>query len=401
MSTTVCESPTAYIDEARIAEKLEAGRNPSPFRAREVLAKARTMEGLTVEEAAVLSEVREPSMVGEMFAVARAVNEEIYGNRLVPSAPLCISDLCENECAYCLFRASNQALTRQALTQEEIARATRLLIDQGHQRLLLVAGESYPKDQGFDYVLDAIATIKQTRSARGEIRRVDLNIAPLTVAGFKDLKAAQIGTYQLLQETYHRGTYAKVHLGGMKADYDWRGTALDRAMRAGIDDVGVGVLLGLYGWKFEVLALLQHAQHLEAAFGVGPRTISVPRMEAVAGSALACRPPHPVSDEDFKKVVAILRLAAPYTGIIISTRENAATRRAAFQLGVSHISAGSPCDPGGYPFQLGDRPSLDEVVRDIASLGYAPSFGTPCHPLGRTGAESMEIAGQIETHITK
>jgi 2-iminoacetate synthase len=273
-----------------------------------------------------------------------------------------------------------------------------------------VAGESYPREGGFDYVLNAIETIYQTRSGRGEIRRVNVNVAPLTVEDFKRLKAAKIGTYQLFQETYHRGTYATLHVAGPKRDYDWRVTAFDRAMQAGIDDVGVGVLLGLYEWKFEMLALLQHVEHLETAFGVGPHTISVPRVEPAVGSTVAYQPPHPVSDQDFKKLVAILRLAVPYTGIIMSTRENAATRRATFELGVSQISAGSRCDPGGYAergesysaeqFQLGDHRSLDEVVRDVASLGYTPSFCTACYRLGRTGADFMDLAkpGLIKRH---
>jgi 2-iminoacetate synthase len=239
---------------------------------------------------------------------------------------------------------------------------------------------------------------------------VNVNLAPLTVEAFKQLKDAKIGTYQLFQETYHRETYARVHTVGLKRDYDWRVTVFDRAMQAGIDDVGIGVLLGLYDWKFELLAMLQHIRHLEAAFGVGPHTISVPRIEPAAGSDMAARPPHAVSDADFKKIVAILRLAVPYTGIIMSTRENAVTRRATFELGVSQISAGSRCDPGGYAqtgdaanvqqFQLGDHRSLDEVVRDIASLGYTPSFCTACYRLGRTGADFMDLAkpGLIKHH---
>ncbi|HWH69615.1 MAG TPA: [FeFe] hydrogenase H-cluster radical SAM maturase HydG, partial [Candidatus Sulfotelmatobacter sp.] len=295
-------------------------------------------------------------------------------------------------------------------TQEEIANETRILIDQGHKRVLMVAGEAYPKEEGLTYLLKAIETIYQTKRGRGEIRRVNVNLAPLSVEDFQRLKAADIGTYQLFQETYHRHTYAAVHTGGPKRDYDWRTTAFDRAMAAGIDDVGIGVLFGLYDWKFEVLAMLQHIRHLEGAFGVGPHTLSVPRMEPAVGSELAYRPPHPVSDADFKKLVAILRLTVPYTGIIMSTRENADTRRATFELGVSQISAGSRTNPGGYAelndahtaeqFQLGDHRSLDEVVRDVAALGYTPSFCTACYRLGRTGADFMDLAkpGLIKRH---
>ena len=300
-------------------------------------------------------------------------------------------------------------MVRRTLNPEEIANETRILIEQGHKRVLLVSGEQYPKE-GFDYVLNAIETVYSTRSGRGEIRRVNANVAPLSVEDFKRLKAAKIGTYQCFQETYHRATYAAVHVGGIKRDFDWRATCFDRAMQAGIDDVGIGVLFGLYDWKYEVLAMKQQIEHLEETFGVGPHTISVPRLEPAVGSTLAYAPTHPVSDGDFKKIVALLRLAVPYTGIIMSTRENADTRRGTFELGVSQISAGSRCDPGGYAasvnghnaeqFQLGDHRTLDEVVRDVASLGYTPSFCTACYRLGRTGADFMDMAkpGLIKHH---
>jgi len=410
MMTSLSKQPAAFIDEAKIADTLDTARQVDSGRVREIVAKARGMEGLDAAEVAVLMEVQEPALLEEVFAAARHVKDEIYGNRLVLFAPLYISNLCKNECVYCAFRARNQTLVRRTLTQAEIAEETRILIRQGHKRVLLVAGESYPKEAGFGYVLKAIQTIYATRIGRGEIRRVNVNVAPLSIANYKLLKAAGIGTYQLFQETYHRATYAEVHVGGRKRDFDWRVTAFDRAMRAGIDDVGIGVLFGLYDWKFEMLAMLQHIRHLEDTFGVGPHTISVPRIEPAFGSALAYAPPHPVADQDFKKIVAILRLAVPYTGIIMSTRENAATRRATFDLGVSQISAGSRCNPGGYAelgegynaeqFQLGDHRSLDEVVRDVASLGYTPSFCTACYRLGRTGADFMDLAkpGLIKHH---
>ncbi|HUC84386.1 MAG TPA: [FeFe] hydrogenase H-cluster radical SAM maturase HydG [Candidatus Acidoferrales bacterium] len=411
MSTTLQEQPATFINEAKIADTLAKARQSSPPRVREVIAKARQLEGLQADEVGVLMEIREPELLEEMFAAARFVKDEIYGNRLVLFAPLYISNLCKNECSYCAFRAANQELKRRVLTQEEIAAEVKILIDQGHKRLLLVAGESYPAE-GFNYILKSIETIYKTKSGRGEIRRVNANIAPLTVPQFKQLKDAHIGTFQLFQETYHRGTYAKVHTAGPKKNYDWRVTAFDRAMEAGIDDVGIGVLFGLYDWKFEVLAMCQQIRHLEEHFGVGPHTISVPRMEPAVGSSLAERPPHAVSDADFKKIVAILRLTVPYTGIIMSTRENADTRRATFALGVSQISAGSRCNPGGYgdaadgryaeQFQLGDHRSLDEVVRDVASLGYTPSFCTACYRLGRTGADFMDLAkpGLIKEHCS-
>jgi 2-iminoacetate synthase len=402
----------SFIDEAKIQETLAEARRSSPARVREVLAKARTLHGLDAAEVAVLMETGEPDLLEEVFAAARFVKEEIYGNRLVLFAPLYVSNLCKNECTYCAFRAANTALKRRVLSQAEIAEEVKILIEMGHKRILLVAGESYPKDDGFNYILKAIATAYEVKSGRGEIRRVNANLAPLTVRQFKQLKDAHIGTYQLFQETYHRQTYAQVHLAGPKKDYDWRVTAFDRAMEAGINDVGIGILFGLADWKFELLAMQQHIHHLEDWFGCGPHTISVPRMEPAVGSATAAHPPHPVSDQDFKKIVAILRLAVPYTGIIMSTRENADTRRATFALGVSQISGGSRCNPGGYgdardgrdseQFQLGDHRSLDEVVRDIASLGYTPSFCTACYRLGRTGADFMDLAkpGLIKEHCS-
>jgi len=411
MTATLCEKTATFIDEAKIAETLARARESSPARVREVLSKARQLEGLDADDVAVLMEISDPALLDEMFDAARFVKDEIYGNRLVLFAPLYVSNLCKNECSYCAFRAANTELKRRTLTQPEIANEVKVLIDQGHKRLLLVAGESYPQE-GFNYILKAIDTIYATKSGRGEIRRVNVNIAPLTVEQFKQLKDRHIGTYQLFQETYHRETYAKVHTSGAKKNFDWRVNVMDRAMEAGIDDVGIGVLFGLYDWKFEMLAMQQHIRHLEDKFGVGPHTISVPRIEPAVGSTMAERPPHAVSDADFKKIVAILRLAVPYTGIIMSTRENADTRRATFQLGVSQISAGSRCNPGGYAelgdghdaeqFQLGDHRSLDEVVRDVASLGYTPSFCTACYRLGRTGADFMDLAkpGLIKEHCS-
>ena len=411
MNATLPKPRTTIINEAEINALLSVARRSDAGRVREVLAKARKMDGLDAEDVAVLMEIQDATLLEEMFAGARFVKDEIYGNRLVLFAPLYIANLCTNECSYCAFRAGNTELKRRTLTQEEIAAEVKILIDQGHKRLLLVSGEEYPKE-GFNYVLSAIDTIYKTKSGRGEIRRVNVNIAPLTVEQFKQLKEAGIGTYQLFQETYHRETYAKIHTAGAKKNFDWRVTVMDRAMEAGIDDVGIGVLFGLYDWKFEMLAMQQHIRHLEEKFGVGPHTISVPRIEPAGGSTLADRPPHAVSDADFKKIVAILRLAVPYTGIIMSTRENADTRRATFQLGVSQISAGSRCNPGGYAelgdghdaeqFQLGDHRSLDEVVRDVASFGYTPSFCTACYRLGRTGADFMDLAkpGLIKEHCS-
>ncbi len=398
-----------FINEQKIEGILSAQMRPESARVKELLAKAREMRGLSIDEVACLSLVDQPEMLAEICSTAKQIKEEIYGSRLVLFAPLYISNRCSNECTYCAFRASNTGLTRRTLTQEEIAEETRILIRQGHKRILMVSGEALPQ-QGFQYILDSIATIYATKVGPGEIRRVNVNLAPQSVERFRQLKDAGIGTFQLFQETYHRPTYAAVHLKGSKRDYDWRTTSFDRAMEAGIDDVGIGVLFGLYDWRFEILAMMQHIHHLEQKFGVGPHTISFPRMEPAVGSDIASRPPHPVSDADFLKMIAIMRLAVPYTGMIMSTREGATVRRETLEVGISQISAGSRTDPGGYKdgegdpngsqFQLGDHRSVDEVVRDVVSLGFVPSFCTACYRTGRTGQDFMDLAkpGEIKYH---
>lgn len=397
-----------FIDETAISEALKAAQDKDAGHVREILCKARELKGLDMRDVAVLSSVSDPDLLHEMFDTARDVKNAIYGSRLVLFAPLYVSNLCTNDCVYCAFRARNKDLKRRSLTQDEIRQEVELLVDQGHKRVLLVAGESYPRE-GFQYVLDSVATIYSVKRGNGEIRRVNVNVAPLTVEEFRALKATGIGTYQVFQETYHRGTYQAVHLGGKKRDYDWRVTAMDRAMEAGIDDVGIGVLFGLFDWRFELLALLQHIKHLEDIFGVGPHTISMPRLEPALGSDMASHPPRPVDDIDFRKIVAILRLTVPYTGMIMSTRETPNLRRETFAMGISQISAGSRTNPGGYAedeqfdeaqFQLGDHRSLDEVIRDVAELGYIPSFCTACYRLGRTGMDFMDLAkpGDIRHH---
>lgn len=396
-----------HIDENAIWETLARAGKADSLHVADILQKARQMEGLDATDVAVLTQISDPEMLGELFQSARHVKEEIYGKRLVLFTPLYVSNLCSNDCSYCAFRSSNRDIARRALSQDEIASETRALVLEGHKRILLVAGEAYPK-QGFDYILDAIDTIYSVKEGRGEIRRVNVNVAPLTETEFRSLNEHNIGTYQIFQETYHRETYGRVHTRGKKADFHWRLQAMDRAFNAGINDVGVGVLFGLTDWRFEIMAMLQHVTHLENRFGVGPHTISVPRLEPANGSLLASQPPRPVDDLDFRKLVAILRLAVPYTGIIMSTRESAEIRRETFALGVSQISAGSRTSPGAYSkenaataqFSLGDHRSLDEVVRDVASLGYVPSFCTGCYRLGRTGQDFMDLAkpGEIKRH---
>lgn len=398
-----------FINPEEIEGILAPRPRPAASRVRELLIKAREMQGLTMDEVACLSFVESPELLEEIFSTAKKIKEEIYGSRLVLFAPLYISNRCANECTYCAFRATNTNIKRRTLTQEEIAEETRILIRQGQKRILIVSGEALPP-QGFQYILDSIATVYDTKIGSGEIRRVNVNLAPQTTERFRLLKAANIGTFQLFQETYHRPTYATVHLKGAKRDYDWRTTAFDRAMEAGIDDVGIGVLFGLYDWRFEIMAMMQHIRHLEETFGVGPHTISFPRMEPALGSEVASQPPSPVSNADFLKMIAIMRLAVPYTGMIMSTRETAEVRRATLELGISQISAGSRTDPGGYKdsengsnggqFQLGDHRTIEEVVSDVVSLGFLPSFCTACYRMGRTGHDFMDLAkpGEIKYH---
>ena len=387
------------IDEGRIQRDLEAGRSKSREEVLACLKKAGEAKGLEPEEAAALLQVEDPDLRGEVFRAARAVKMKIYGKRLVLFAPLYLSNTCVNNCRYCGFRRDNRSIPRKRLSPEEIRNQVQQLENLGHKRLLIECGESSLSDM--DYVEEAIATIYGTRSGRGEIRRVNVNIAATTVDHYRRLKAARIGTYQLFQETYHRATYEALH-EGPKRDYERQILALDRAQEAGIDDVGLGVLFGLYDHKFEVLALLYHARHLEEIFGVGPHTISVPRFRPAPGVDFCL--PHPVSDEEFKKLIAVLRLSVPYTGMIISTRESPELRAEAFSLGISQASAGSRTSPGGYgarggeegevsaQFQIADHRSPDEVIRSICELGYLPSFCTACYRRGRTGKGFMEMA---------
>lgn len=398
-----------FINEQEIARILEQNLKPDPAKVRDVLSKAKEMKGLDLEDVAVLTNISDSMQLFELFETANHIKEKIYGKRLVIFAPLHISNFCSNECSYCAFRTKNDLMVRRSLSQQEIIHQTETLIKQGHKRVLLLASDLNPT-QDFQYVLDAIASTYQAKVGNGEIRRVNVNIAPLEIEEFKLLRETKIGTYQLFQETYHRDTYKEVHLEGKKKDYQFRVTALHRAMEAGIQNVGTGVLFGLYNFRFELLALMQHIKELETVFGIGPHTISVPRIEAAVGANFPSNPPHAVSDLNYRKIIAILRLAVPYTGIIMSTRESAPMRRETFALGVSQISAGSHTVPGrialevkakqGIECSLGDNRSLDEVVRDVAEMGYLPSFCNSCHRLGRTGHDFMDMAkpGNIKTH---
>ena len=401
-----------FIDKARIEDLLAAAKSPDSSLVHAVIDKALMGLGLEPREAAVLLNTDDPDATERLFDAARQVKQTIYGKRLVLFAPLYLSNYCSNNCLYCAFRRENKAMKRRALTMEEVRHEVELLERQGHKRILMLTGED-PTRSALDYLMEAIETAYavKTSDGKGEIRRINVEIAPLSIPDFRRLKTAGIGTYVLFQETYHRETYARMHPPGPKADFDWRLSAMDRALEAGLNDVGIGALLGLHDFRFEVLAMLVHARHLDQTFGIGPHTISVPRIESAQNAPAAGTVPHPVSDHDFKRLVAILRLAVPYTGIILSTREQAGMRDALFALGVSQISAGSRTNPGGYgeaeantadeqQFALGDTRSLDEVIASVAREGYIPSFCTGCYRLGRTGADFMELAkpGDIRTH---
>ncbi len=392
-----------FINDRSLYEILEGSRNQSPAHVRDIIAKSRDLKGLTPEEAAVLLQVEDPELVSEICDAAYDIKNSIYGNRLVMFAPLYTSNLCSNNCLYCGFRKDNKDLKRVSLTNEEIAEEVRILERQGHKRLLMLCGE-YRGRHYLDRFIEAIEIAYATRTEKGgEIRRINVEVAPLEVDDFKRLKQADIGTYVLFQETYHHETYRAMHPSGPKADYLWRLTAMDRAMEAGINDVGIGALFGLYDYKLEVLGLLSHASHLDSRFGVGPHTISVPRLEPALNAPAAIQPPKPVSNAEFRKLVAIIRVAVPYTGIILSTRERPEVRKEVFKAGVSQISAGSRTNPGGYhcgeegmddsaQFNLGDTRSLDEVILDISKQGHIPSFCTACYRLGRTGSDFMDLA---------
>ncbi|MBI5756521.1 MAG: [FeFe] hydrogenase H-cluster radical SAM maturase HydG [Nitrospirae bacterium] len=390
----------AFSDE--IERILDRTHNASHKKAESIIAKAKQLKGLTPEETAILLQCEDKDLLESLYSAAREVKESIYGKRLVLFAPLYLTSTCVNNCLYCGFRRENQTIERRVLTGDEIRLETEALIRDGHKRALLVAGEDH-RQCGIDYIEKAIGIIYSTKVDNGNIRRVNVNVAPLSVEEFKRLKSAGIGTYQLFQETYHLPTYKQVHPSGPKSNYDYRLSALSRAMEAGIDDVGMGVLFGLYDYKFEVLAILYHALHLEQEFGVGPHTISVPRIEPASGAPLSVNPPCAVSDEDFMKLVAILRLAIPYTGIILSTREHAGLRNRLFHIGASQISTNSRTYPGGYTagddenssrgqFSIGDKRTTAEVIQHISTDGFAPSFCTACYRTGRTGQEFMEFA---------
>jgi len=390
------------VDEKKIFQTLDETKNFPQSKAIGIARKALSLKGLAIEEVGILLNSEDPEVLKEIFRVAGIIKRAIYGERLVFFAPLYLSNFCVNDCEYCGFHFRNKILARKKLTLEEVADQTKILIEMGHKRLLLEAGED-PKKNPIDYIVDCIRTIYSVKVNGNNIRRVNVNIAATTIEDYKRLKAAKIGTYQLFQETYHYETYKKLHRGP-KADYERQLFAHNRAMEAGIDDLGLGVLFGLYDWKFEVLALLSHAKYLDQKYGVGPHTISFPRF--CPAETVTFKPEYRPDDQEFLKIIAILRLAVPYTGMILSTRERPEIRKKAFQLGISQASAASVTTPGGYgkekresgQFSLYDHRSLSEIVESILKDNLLPSFCTACYRSGRTGERFMKLAKPGEIH---
>jgi 2-iminoacetate synthase len=399
MTTLTPERLTDFIPGARIEELLR--RAPADAaEVRDVLAVSLAKQRLSLEQMAALLSVTDPDLQEELFEAAHELKRTVYGNRIVLFAPLYIGNKCTNSCLYCGFRVENRDVVRRTLSKDELRNEVLALISQGHKRLVIVYGE-HP-----DYSAEAIARdvelIYATKEGPGEIRRVNINAAPLDVPGYRRLKEVGIGTYQIFQETYHRPTYERVHPRGRKADFLWRLYGLDRAMEGGCDDVGLGALFGLYDWRFEALGLLAHAIHLEERFGVGPHTFSFPRVKDA--NNLDYDPRYATSDAEFKRLIAILRLAVPYTGMILTAREPAELRRELIEFGVSQIDGGTRIDLGGYSqregeqelrreqFLIGDERSLEEIVAELLDMGEIPSWCTACYREGRTGEHFMEFA---------
>ena len=401
-----------FIDHAEVLETLaEAARKSSDKQVvRAILEKAALQKGLSHREAAILMDCNDPALEAQLYALAAEIKQHFYGNRIVLFAPLYLSNYCINGCVYCPYHAKNRSIPRKKLSQEEVAEEVRALIRMGHKRLALEAGED-PVHNPLSYILDSIRTIYDVREGGNSIRRVNVNIAATDVESYRKLKNAGIGTYILFQETYDKAKYQQLHPTGPKSNYDWHTEAMDRAQEGGCDDVGVGVLFGLGGYRYELTALLMHAEHLEARFGVGPHTISMPRICPADDVSLDSFP-DALPDAIFRKLVAVLRVAVPYTGMIISTRESARMREQLLACGVSQISGGSRTSVGGYTtearhdetaqFDVSDTRSLEEVVRWLLETDHIPSFCTACYREGRTGDRFMALckSGKISLCCT-
>lgn len=401
LDRTINKGGADFIDEERI-ENLLRTTCEDKVRYREIFDKSLSKTPLTLEETAQLLSIKSPEGKEELYEAARRVKREIYGNRIVIFAPLYIGNYCVNNCAYCGFKKSAKNTIRKTLTKDELVNEVVALEDNGQKRLILVFGESpiYTPE----FIADCTRSVYAVKSKNGAIRRCNINAAPLDIKGYKTVKEAGIGTYQIFQETYHRATYAKYHPADtIKGDYDWRLDGLDRAFEAGIDDLGIGALIGLYDWRFETLGLVSHAIHLKERFGVGPHTISFPRIRPAQDMNLSL--PYETNDEEFKQLVATLRLAVPYTGMILTAREPEELRNEVIKFGISQIDAGTRLEIGGYEkpkgseqklseeqFMVGDTRGLDETVKWLMTQDFIPSFCTSCYRAGRTGEHFMEFA---------
>lgn len=393
-----------FIDEDKLNELVDK-KPASKEMIDEILNKALSAQGLTLDESAALLNIEDDETLDKLFKAAKIIKEKIYGKRIVLFAPLYAANVCTNNCVYCAFRVDNKNIERRVLTPAEVVEEAKAVMRMGHKRILLLTGEDY-KETGLDYLEEIMERIYKTKELNGEIRRINVNIAPLSVDDFRRLNSFGIGTYQLFQETYRKETYKEMHPSGKKSNYEWRVEAMDRAIEAGINDVGIGPLFGLTDYKFETLATLMHAEHMDKVCGVGPHTISVPRIEHAEGVAFSDNPPAQMSDKEFKKIVSVIRLAVPYTGLVLSTRETPQMRREIIELGVSQISAASETNPGGYSvhkeatkqFESGDMRSLEEMVVELCEHDFLPSFCTSCYRVGRVGSKFMEHAKSGHIH---
>lgn len=390
---------TSFIDEDEIWNYLN-NIQASAERVNEIIEKSLAKKRLTLEEVSVLINADSPELIQMIKNGARTLKQNVYGNRIVLFAPLYVGSKCANNCSYCGFRADNKSAVRKTLDNAELRSEIEALEQTGQKRLILVYGEH--KHYSPEFIADNIRTAYEVKNGNGEIRRVNINAAPMEIEGFRTVKEAGIGTFQVFQETYHREAYKNYHLSGKKADYDYRLTSLDRAQEAGLDDVGIGALFGLYDWRFEVMALVRHANHLEACYNVGPHTISFPRIKDASGLNFGDK--YFVSDDDFTRLIAILRLAVPYTGMILTAREPEKLRNEIIQYGVSQIDGGTKIELGSYSqeeknenldkgqFKINDDRSLAEIIDELLEQDMLPSFCTSCYRRGRTGEHFMEFS---------
>jgi 2-iminoacetate synthase len=390
-----------FIDTDELWGYINSAANPTMAQVEKVIHHALSKNRLTLEETAILINAETPEMIEMIKQGARNLKEQVYGKRIVLFAPLYVGNYCSNNCRYCGFKASNKNAVRKTLTKSELIENVKALEEHGQKRLILVFGEHHIYSA--DFIADTVKTVYAVKKDHGEIRRVNINAAPFDIEGFKTIGESGIGTYQVFQETYHPKTYAMCHESGKKADYNWRLNALDRAMEAGIDDVGIGALFGLYDWRFEVMALLRHVNHFEACYNVGPHTISFPRIQDASDYDLDDK--YKVSDEEFTRLIAILRLAVPYTGLILTARESRKVRDEVLSFGCSQIDAGTKLEIGAYSenphvdqnlhkeqFKINDDRTLNEVIDELLEGDYLPSFCTACYRKGRTGQHFMEFS---------